>query len=116
MLYGDYVSISATASGVSGTINVPKGVRLVGIDLNWMDADGIPTRVVLSGGTLPQSLEFVPNVGGQLQTGNSAATGICQSPLINLRPFNLTWNGGNITVTVTSTAPAIVVVGLTWEA
>lgn len=116
MIYGDYVSISASSSGVTGTINLPIGARLLGLDLNWNDADGIPTIVELYANGLPQPLRFCPNIAGQVQTGNSAATGMANSPLIDLRPFGISSQQSTITIKVTSTAAATVVVGLTWEA
>jgi len=112
VLKSDSVSIAATSSGVAGTITVPNGARLLGINLNWMDADGSPQRVELSWAGSPYPLKFVPQVCTQPQA-TQASVMTKETPWIDLRGL-VVRNTNTVTITITSNANATVVAGLMW--
>jgi len=112
--FSDYASIAATTAGVSGNINVPRGARLVGLDLNYTDADGVVSIIELTAPGFPQPLRFTPNIAQQVFTTPGGSITMQQSPMT---PLDLVNGGGTVvTVKVTSTANLTVVVGLSWEA
>jgi len=115
-LYGDVVSIAATSSGVSGTITVPMGARLVGLNLAGTTTTGIViSSVEISWTGLQGPIKFVPQIVISPGT-NGAAVGSCKTPLINLSRLPPVQNTNTITIKITSTGNITVEVGLMWVA
>lgn len=112
MTYEDSVSIAATSSGVSGTITVPKGVHLIGMDIVFTGAAGaIPTIIKLSWPSSPQPLSFTPNLQSVFATpggGISTMNGIAIPLDVIVKDATV------VTLTVTSTANVTVQIGLRW--
>lgn len=117
--YGDVVAISATTSGVSGTITVPMGVRLLGLNIASAAAGGAALGVVASveikWSGLQTPMKFVPSMS-QLGSTNGSSLFMCKTPLIDLRKLPSVTNTNTITITVTTTASIAVEVGLIWVA
>jgi hypothetical protein len=114
MLKGDYVSIAATSTGVSGTISVPDGARLVGLNVSMKTADGgIISGIEIKGTGLPQPLKYVfPHTFVSITT-NMCALAIGKTPTIKL---DIPIRGTNtVTIVVTTTANETVVCGLMWQ-
>ena len=114
-IYSDVVSIAATTAGVTGTINVPQGAKLIGINLSATDATA---AIILSELAIywPNSnvYKYVPGI---IVVGSTNGVGItmCKTPAIRLP--NLDVGGANqITIKLTSTANITVSVGLMWIA
>jgi hypothetical protein len=115
-LYGDVVSIAATTSGVSGTITVPMGARLVGLNLAATATSGvIISSVEISWTGLQSPIKFVPQIVISPGT-NGAAVGTVKSPLINLSRLPPVGNTNTVTIKITSTANITVEAGLMWIA
>lgn len=106
------VSIAATASGASGTIEVPMGSRLIGLNLAWDDIDGQPQVVELTWAGSPTPLRFVPSVGANPLATAGAAKQLLQTPLIPLDV--VVQNATTVTVKIISNANVTVVAGLMW--
>lgn len=110
--FEDQVSIAATTSGVSGTITVPLGARLVGLDLSFTGAAGaIPVKITLSWPSSPQPLNFTPSIASVFATPGGAIS------LMNAIGIPLDVSVGKattVTVTVTSTGNVTTIVGLRW--
>lgn len=112
MAGSEVVSIAATSSGVTGTIQVVEGARLIGMNLAFDDADGQPQIVELTWSGCPQPLRFVPSIGANPLATAGAAKALLQTPLI---PLNVTvTKTSTVTVKVTSNANVTVEVGLMW--
>jgi hypothetical protein len=110
--FEDQASIAATTSGVSGTIKVPLGARLVGLDLSFTGAAGaIPVKITLSWANSPQPLNFTPNLASVFATP-AGAISILNAIAIPL-DVNVT-KDTTVTVTVTSTGNVTTIVGLRW--
>ena len=114
MLYSDSVSIAATTSGVAGTIKVPTGAKLIGMNLAYFSATAaIPTKVSITWQNSPRNLDFVQNVISMLGTSGGAMS-FGATPTI---PLNITVSTANeITITITSSGNLTVQVSLMWEA
>ena len=112
-LYSDVVSIAATTSGVSGTITVPMGARLLG--LNIAGSIAIISSVEIKWTGLQSPIKFVPNIVFCLGA-NGSGVGTCKTPMIDLRKLPVVSNTNTVTVTVTGTANITVEVGLMWVA
>ena len=112
MLYGDTVAIAATTAGVAGTINVPIGATLVGMNVSMTTVDaGIIASIKISWQGAPQPLIFVPGNFAILGT-SGAGLQVRPTPLL---PLNITVASANtVTITVTTTANETVNVGLMW--
>lgn len=115
-LYSDVVSIAATTAGVSGTITVPMGARLLGLNMALVAADPIViTSIEIKWAGLQTPIKYVPsltmNVGA-----NGSGNAICKSPLIDLRKLPAVANANSVTITVISTANQTVEIGLMWIA
>ena len=113
-LYSDSVSIAATTAGVAGTITVPMGAKLVGINLAYFSATAaVPTKVNITWQNAPQPFNYVPNVMSMLGTSGGA---MCMGATPTI-PLNIVTNTANtVTITVTSSANLTVQVSLMWEA
>ena len=112
VLKSDTVSIAATSSGVTGTVTVPAGAKLYGINLNWNIINAIVSIVELTWAGAPQPLKFTPTMGAQ-STGVGAITAIADTPLIDLR--GIVVSGVNtVTIKLTSNVNVTVQVGLMW--
>lgn len=114
-LFSDNVSIAATSAGVSGTITVPMGARLVGINLAATDA---AAAIVLSSvgikWTGQEELKYVPQII-VIGSTNGVSIGATKTPMIRLPNLTVS-NTNTVTITLTSTANITVVVGLMWIA
>ena len=111
--YGQTVSIAATTAGVAGTIVVPKGARLRGINLSYLMVDDIVTKIAVTYPGAPTPLTFGVPTSAQTQT-TQAAISTYPTPLIDL---DLMIDAEKtITITVTSTGNITVRVGLMWDA
>jgi hypothetical protein len=110
--YEDQVSIAATTSGVAGTITVPMGAHLVGLDLSFTGAAGaIPVKISLSWTQSPQPLTFTPSLASVFATP-AGAISIMNAIAI---PLDVTvQKATSVTVTVTSTGNVTTIVGLRW--
>jgi hypothetical protein len=110
--FEDQASIAATTSGVAGTINVPLGARLKGLDIAFTGAAGaIPVLISLSWPGSPQPLNFTPSIASVFATPG-AAIAILRAIAI---PLDVTVDKATIvTVTVTSTGNVTTIVGLRW--
>jgi len=113
-LYGDVVSIAATTSGVSGTITVPMGARLLGLNIACAGAT-LLSSVEIKWTGLQTPIKFVPNIVYCLGA-NGSGVGTCKTPMIDLRKLPPVSNTNTVTVTVTSTGSYTVEVGLMWVA
>ena len=113
--YGQTVAIAATTSGVAGTIVVPRGARLMGINIAFVAVDDIPTKIAVTYAGQPAPLNFVVPLSAQTQTTQaSVALFNLGQPLIDL---NLVIDAEKtITFTVTSTGNITVRLGLMWDA
>lgn len=113
-LYSDTVSIAATTGGVAGTINVPTGAKLIGMNLAYFSATAaVPTKVSINWQNSPRNFDFVPNVISMLGT-SGAAMSMTPTPTL---PLNVSVNSANaVTITVTSSGNLTVQVSLMWEA
>jgi len=114
-LYSDVVSIAATTSGVSGTVTVPMGARLLGLNIAGSVATGIISSVEIKWTGLQSPIKFVPNII-QCVGANGSGVAICKSPMIDLRKLPAVSNTNTVTITVTSTGNLTVEVGLMWVA
>jgi hypothetical protein len=112
-LQGDYASISATTAGVAGTISVPAGATLIGLNASMKGDGGLISSIEIKGPGIQQPLKFVPNLCICLAT-NGAAHGMAKSPLIDLGQISIN-NPTNVSIVVTTTANETVVVGLVWR-
>lgn len=115
-LQGDYASISATSSGVSGTLTtVPNGIALMGLNVSMATADGgVISSIEITGAGIQQPLKLVfPHCFGSITT-NMYAMAVGRTPTIDLQRFNIKANNNSITVKVTTTANETVIVGLMW--
>jgi hypothetical protein len=114
VLYSDSVSIAATTAGVAGTVNVPTGAKLIGMNLAYFSATAaVPTKVSIAWQGCPRNLDFVPNVMSMLGTSGGAMS-MGATPTI---PLNIVLTGANtVTVTITSSGNLTVQVSLMWEA
>ena len=110
--FEDQASIAATTSGVAGTINVPLGARLVGMDLAFTGAAGaIPVKIELTWPSSPQPLKFTPNLVSVFATPG-AAISILRAVAI---PLDVSvGKATTVTITVTSTGNVTTIVGLRW--
>jgi hypothetical protein len=114
-LYGDVVSIAATTSGVSGTITVPMGAKLLGLNIAGTTGAAIISSVEIKWTGLQTPIKFVPNI--VICVGaNGSGVGTCKTPMIDLRKLPAVSNTNTVTVTVTSTGNFTVEVGLMWVA
>lgn len=111
--YGQTVSIAATTLGVAGTIIVPKGARLTGINLAFAMVDDIPTKIQMKVTGMPTEIFAVP-ISAQTQT-TQADTTSHPTPLIPLEGMVMEAEK-SIEFTVTSTGNLTVRLGLMWNA
>ena len=110
--YEDQVSIAATTSGVAGSITVPQGCHLIGLDLAFTGAAGaIPVKIALSWASSPQPLTFTPNLASVFSTPAGAISTL-QGIAIPLDV--VVAKATAITITVTSTGNVTCVIGLRW--
>lgn len=111
-LYGDVVAIAATSSGVSGTITVPMGTKLIGLNLAGTATAGIViSSIEIKWTGLQSPIKFVPNIF-VLPTTNGSAICACKSPLIDLSKLPPVANTNIVTIVVTSTGNITVEIGL----
>ena len=110
--FEDQASIAATTSGVSGTIKVPLGAKLVGMDLAFTGAAGaIPVKIELTWAGSPAPLKFTPNLASVFATPGGAIS------IMNAIAIPLDVNvakATEVTVTVTSTGNVTTIEGLRW--
>jgi hypothetical protein len=113
-LYGDYVSITISSGAGSGTVNVPDGARLVGLNIAYYDtALNSISKIGLTWTGGPTPLNFVPNEFMNSNTAGSGST-VANGFAVNL---NHVVKGTNtITIALTSTHDVTVIVGLFWVA
>jgi hypothetical protein len=113
MLYSDSVSIAATTAGVGGTITVPAGAKLIGMNLAYFSATAVvPTKVSITWQGSPRNFDFVPNVMSMLGTSGGA---MCMGATPTI-PLNVVVNSANtVTITITSSGNLTVQVSLMWE-
>ena len=116
-LYGDVVSITATTAGVSGTITVPMGARLLGLNIAGTEnaAAVVISSVEIKWTGLQSPIKFVPNIVSCVEA-NGSGVGTCKTPMIDLRKLPPVSNTNTVTITITSTANITVEVGLMWVA
>lgn len=118
-LYGDVVAISATTAGVSGTITVPMGAKLLGLNIASNVAGGaalgIVSYVEIKWTGLQTPIKYVPSMV-QLGSTNGSSLSMCKTPFIDLRPLPPVAQTNTVTITVTTTANIAVEVGLMWVA
>jgi hypothetical protein len=114
-LYGDYATISATTSGVDGSISVPVGARLVGLNINMKTADaGIISAIEIKGTGLQRPVKIVPNIFfGSIAT-NMYGISVAPTPAIDLTPYQMIAKTGTILINVTVTSSQTVTIGLMW--
>jgi hypothetical protein len=111
-LFSDYASISATSSGVSGTINVPDGANLVGLCLNLKGDGGLISSVKLVITGVQQPIIYMPTVMNKTTATNTLGLAVGPAPT---KILNIGIRGtSTVTVTVTTTASETVIVGLMW--
>jgi hypothetical protein len=116
-LYGDYVSIAGTTAGVTGTVSLPVGARILGLNLSMKTADGgIVTCIELLGTGLPTPLKITPKMVFSTIGTNMYGMAIAPSPLIDLQKFGLSMKTGTLTIKVTTTATETVAIGVMWVA
>jgi hypothetical protein len=116
-LYGDYVSIAATTAGVTGTISLPLGARILGMNVSMKTADGnIVSSIELIGTGLPTPLKITPKMAFTTIGTNMLGLAFAPSPLIDLQKYALTMKTGTLTIKVTTTANETVVIGIMWTA
>ena len=113
-LYGDVVSLVATSSGVSGSITVPMGARLLGLNIAGAAFVAI-SSVEIKWTGLQSPIKYVPNIVYVLGA-NGSGVGICKSPMIDLRKLPAVSNTNTVTITVTTTGNTTVEIGLMWVA
>jgi len=110
--YSDSVSIAATTAGVTGTITVMEGARLVGMNLSFNNATGQPQIIELTWAGCPTPLRFVPSIMAQPQATSGASSASGKTPLI---PLNVVVDKATIvTLKITSNANVTVVASLFW--
>ena len=110
--FEDQVSIAATTSGVAGTIKVPLGAHLVGMDIGMTGAAGaIPVKIELTWAGCPQPLKFTPNLTSVFATPGGAIS-IMNAIAIPLDV--VVAKATEVTVTVTSTGNVTTIIGLRW--
>jgi len=114
-LYSDVVSIAATTSGVSGTITVPMGAKLLGLNIASTGTTVVISSIEIKWTGLQSPIKFVPNMVSCVGA-NGSGVGICKTPMIDLRKLPAVSNTNTVTVTVTSIANCTVEVGLMWVA
>jgi hypothetical protein len=115
-IYGDVVSIAATTAGVSGTITVPLGARLIGMNLAATGTVGVGiTSVEVKWPGLQSPIKFVPNLL-VMSTTNGAAIATCKTPFIDLSRLPPVVQTNTVTITITTTGNETVEVGLMWVA
>lgn len=113
-LYSDTVSIAATTAGVAGSINVPIGAKLIGMNLAYFSATGaLPTKVNITWPNAPQPFNFMQNAISNLGTSGGAN---CIAPTPSIPLGISVANANTVTITVTSTGNLTVQVSLMWEA
>ena len=106
----DTVSISATSSGVTGTIITGKGARLKQLTFNFNDVDGQPQIIELTWVGSPTPMKFVPNIAS-FPMATSGAALMFGSPI----PLDVVVETTDtVTIKVTSNANVVVQVGLIW--
>ena len=114
-LYGDQATISATTAGVTGTIKVPDGARLVGLNISMKTADGgiiSAIELIIPNLATPQRFNFTHGFGSIATNMYGIALG--DTPTI---PLNIPIKGAqSVDVKVTTTANETVYVGLMWIA
>jgi hypothetical protein len=116
MLYSDVVAITSTTAGVSGTITVPTGAKLVCLNISGQLATFVISKVNISWQGLAQPMSFVPNMMALYGT-NGAAIGMCNTPLIDLTKLPSVGTQNTVTITITSTGTVTgLEVALMWVA
>ena len=113
--YSETVSIAATSAGVAGSITVPIGAVLTGINLAATDAAAaiVLTQVKITISGLPV-IAYVPSII-VIGSTNGVSIAMCKTPMIRLPRINV-GSAQTVTITLTSTANLTVQVGLMWEA
>lgn len=118
-IYSDVVAISATSAGVSGSITVPMGAKLLGLNIASAVAGGAVSGVIavveIKWTGLQSPIKLVPSMI-QLSSTNGSSLTMCKTPLIDLRKLPPVANTNTVTITVISTANIAVEVGLMWVA
>ena len=114
-LYSDVASIAATTAGVSGSITVPMGARLLGLNIASIIGGALISSVEIKWTGLQSPIRYVPNVVTCLGA-NGSGVATCKSPMVDLRKLPAVSNTNTVTVTVTTTANTTVEVGLMWVA
>lgn len=110
-MLSDSVSISATSSGVTGTIIVGKGAHLRKLSCNYVDADGQPQIIELTWAGCPTPLRFVPNIIAYPVATSGAALAVVKPMPMDVKVEK----ADTVTVKVTSNADVAVTVGLEWD-
>jgi len=117
MGFSDVVSISATTAGVSGTVTVPNGARLKGLNISFTQAATaeLPYLVELSWAGSSSQLKFVPPaismVAGTPVGGQAFMKG--GKPWIPLDV--IVQNATTVTIKITSTGNLTCKCSLEWD-
>ena len=112
VLKSDYVSIAGTTTGVAGTISVPSGAKLFGINLNFNTIAGGVRSVEITWAGAPKPLKFTPMMGAS-STGVGSAIAIADTPQIDLRGL-VVGQANTVTITLTTAVNLTTIVGLMW--